>query len=54
MENLGYLSVLLAFLLSLYAIVAALAGKWRRNLFLEASAQRAVFAAWIRDGADNN
>ena len=47
MENLGYLAVLLAFLLSVYATVAALAGKLRRNPFLELSAQRAVLAAWL-------
>ncbi len=47
MENLGYLAVLLAFLLSAYATVAALAGKLRRNPFLELSAQRAVLAAWL-------
>ena len=47
MENLGYLAVLLAFLLSVYATVAALGGKLRRNPFLEVSAQRAVLAAWL-------
>lgn len=47
MENLGYLGVLLAFLLSVYATVAALTGKLRRNPFLELSAQRAVLAAWL-------
>ncbi len=47
MENLGYLAVLLAFVLSAYAVVAALAGKLRHNPFLELSAQRAVLAAWL-------
>lgn len=47
MENLGYLAVLLGFLLSLYATVAALVGKRRRNAFLELSAQRAVLGAWL-------
>ena len=47
MENLGYLAVLLAFLLSIYATVAALVGKLRRNQYLELSAQRAVLAAWL-------
>jgi cytochrome c biogenesis factor len=46
MENLGYLSVLLAFLLSVYAIVAALAGKRTGNPFIESSAPRAGVAAW--------
>ena len=47
MENLGYLALVLAFCLSIYAIVAALAGKLRGNGYLEVSAQRAVFAAWV-------
>ncbi len=47
MENLGYLAVLLSFLLSIYAVLAALAGKWRNNPFLEISAQRAVLGTWI-------
>lgn len=47
MENLGYLAVLLGFLLSLYATVAALVGKRRRNALLELSAQRAVLGAWL-------
>ena len=47
MENLGYLAVLLAFLLSAYAAAAALGGKLRRNPFLELSAQRAVLGAWL-------
>ncbi|HUG80046.1 MAG TPA: cytochrome c biogenesis protein CcsA, partial [Bryobacterales bacterium] len=47
MENLGYLTILLGFCLALYAIVAALIGKWRQNAFLELSAQRAVVAMWV-------
>ena len=47
MENLGYLAALLAFVLSVYAVLAALGGKLRRNPFLELSAQRAVLAAWL-------
>ena len=47
MENLGYIAVLLAFLLSGYATAAALGGKLRRNPFLEVSAQRAVVGAWL-------
>ena len=46
MENLGYLAVLLAFLISAYAVVASLAGRWTRNAFLEVSAQRAVMTTW--------
>ncbi|MBI1354507.1 MAG: heme lyase CcmF/NrfE family subunit [Acidobacteria bacterium] len=51
MENLGYLAVLLAFLVSSYAIVAALVGKLARKPFLEASAQRAVLTAWALTSA---
>ena len=47
MENIGYLSVLLAFCLSIYAIIAALVGKLRQNAFLELSAQRAVAMMWV-------
>ena len=47
MENLGYLTVLLGFCLAVYAALAALVGKWRRNAFLELSAQRAVAAMWL-------
>lgn len=47
MENLGYLAIVLAFCVSIYAIVAALIGKLRGNGYLEVSAQRAVLAAWV-------
>ena len=46
MENLGYLAVLLSFLVSVYAVVAALTGRLTRNAFLEVSAQRAVMTTW--------
>lgn len=47
MENLGALAILFAFCLSLYAVAASVAGKWKRNLFLVASAERAVYAIWF-------
>ncbi len=47
MENLGYLAVLLAFLLSAFATVAAITGRLRSNAFLELSSQRAVLGAWL-------
>ena len=47
MEYLGYLALVLALCLSVYAIVTSLTGKLKRNLFLEVSAQRAVMAAWV-------
>ncbi len=46
MENLGALAVLLAFCLSVYAIVASVAGKLRRKPFLTRSAERAVYSIW--------
>ena len=47
MANLGYLAILFSFCLCVYGVVASLAGRWRRNLFLEVSGQRAVLAVWV-------
>jgi cytochrome c-type biogenesis protein CcmF len=47
MENLGALSILLAFCISVFAVIAALAGKYGRRPFLVVSAQRAVYSVWI-------
>lgn len=47
MENVGYLSLLLAFCVALYAIFAGVFGRWKRNAFLELSAQRAVLTVWV-------
>jgi cytochrome c-type biogenesis protein CcmF len=47
MENLGALSILLAFCISVFAAIAALAGKYGRRPFLVVSAQRAVYSVWI-------
>ncbi len=47
MENIGALSVLLAFCISVFAVVAAVVGKYARRPFLAVSAERAVYAAWI-------
>jgi cytochrome c-type biogenesis protein CcmF len=46
MENIGALAVLLAFCLAIFAIVAAVAGKYARRPFLVVSAERAVYAVW--------
>jgi cytochrome c-type biogenesis protein CcmF len=46
MENLGALTILLAFCLSVYAVFASLIGKWNRKPFLVVSARRAVYAVW--------
>ena len=46
MENLGALSILLAFCLAVFAAVAAVAGKYAKRPFLVLSAERAVYAIW--------
>lgn len=47
MENIGALCLLLAFCFSVYAVVAALVGKWKNKPFLVVSARRAVYAIWV-------
>jgi cytochrome c-type biogenesis protein CcmF len=47
MENLGALSILLAFCLAVFAPVAAIAGKYGRRPLLVVSAERAVYGAWF-------
>ncbi len=47
MENIGALSVLIAFCLAVFAVVAAVAGKYGRRPFLVVSAERAVYAIWL-------
>ena len=46
MENIGALALLLAFCISLYAIVASVVGRRRKRPFLMLSAERAVLAVW--------
>jgi cytochrome c-type biogenesis protein CcmF len=46
MENIGALALLLAFCISLYAIVASVVGRLRKRPFLLLSAERAVLAVW--------
>jgi cytochrome c-type biogenesis protein CcmF len=46
MENLGALSLILAFCFSLYAIFGSVVGKWKQRPFLVKSAERAVLAQW--------
>ena len=46
MENLGALSLILAFCLSIYAVFGSGVGKWKRRPFLVKSAERAVYAQW--------
>jgi cytochrome c-type biogenesis protein CcmF len=47
MENLGALAIFLAFCLSIFAVVAALAGKYGRRPFLTVSAERSVYSVWV-------
>lgn len=46
MENLGALSLILAFCFSLYAVFGSVVGKWKHRPFLVKSAERAVLAQW--------
>ena len=47
MENVGALALLLAFCISLYAIVASVAGRLKNKPFLIMSGERAVLAVWL-------
>ena len=46
MENLGALSLLLAFCLSIYAILASVVGAIRKRAYLVLSGERAVYTIW--------
>src|SRR3954471_4054048 len=46
MENVGAISVLLAFCMAVFAVAAAVTGKYARRPFLAVSAERAVYAVW--------
>jgi len=46
MENVGAISVLLAFCMAVFAVAAAVAGKYAKRPFLAVSAERSVFAVW--------
>jgi cytochrome c-type biogenesis protein CcmF len=47
MENLGALSILLAFCLSIYAAIGSVVGRLKRKPFLIHSAERAVYSVWF-------
>src|SRR5271170_1229841 len=47
MENIGALSVLLAFCFAVYSILASVIGKWKKRPFLTLSAERAVYSIWV-------
>ena len=46
MENLGALSLILAFCFAVYSVLASIIGKWRSKPFLLVSGQRAVYTVW--------
>ncbi|RPI17854.1 MAG: heme lyase CcmF/NrfE family subunit [Acidobacteriales bacterium] len=47
MENLGSLSILIAFCLGVYALTASIVGGWNKKAFLVLSAERAVYSLWF-------
>jgi cytochrome c-type biogenesis protein CcmF len=47
MENVGALAVLLAFCISIYAIVSSVVGRVKRRPFLVISGERSVYAVWL-------
>jgi len=47
MENIGALSILLAFCLAVYAVIGSVTGRLKKNPFLIVSAERAVYSVWI-------
>ncbi|MFN7543616.1 MAG: heme lyase CcmF/NrfE family subunit [Acidobacteriota bacterium] len=47
MENVGALSLLLAFCVALFALFSSIAGAWKKNMFLVAAARRGVYLVWL-------
>jgi cytochrome c-type biogenesis protein CcmF len=47
MENIGALSILLAFCFAVYAVVASVTGRLKKNSFLIVSGQRSVYSVWL-------
>jgi cytochrome c-type biogenesis protein CcmF len=47
MENIGALSILLAFCFTVYAVIASVVGRLKKNSFLTVSAERAVYSVWL-------
>ena len=46
MENIGALTILLAFCFAVYSVIASIAGKLARRPFLVLSAERSVYSVW--------
>lgn len=47
MENVGALSLLLAFSVAIFALISSVVGAWRKNLYLIAAGQRSVYVVWL-------
>src|SRR5271155_558919 len=47
MENIGALCILLAFCFAVYAVVASVTGRLKKNSFLTVSGQRSVYSVWL-------
>ncbi len=47
MENLGAVSILIAFCLGVYALVSSSVGGWKKKPLLVLSAERAVYSLWL-------
>lgn len=47
MENIGALSILLAFCFAVYAVIGSIVGKLKKSPFLVVSAERAVYSTWV-------
>ena len=47
MENIGALSILIAFCLAIYSVAGSLVGALKKRPFLITSAERAVYAVWL-------
>jgi len=47
MENIGALSILLAFCFAIYAVLASVTGKLAKRPFLMVSGERAVYSIWV-------
>jgi cytochrome c-type biogenesis protein CcmF len=47
MENVGALSLLLAFCVAVFALLSSVAGAWKKNLYLVAAARRSVYLVWL-------
>jgi len=47
MENIGALTILLAFCFAVYSVIASVTGKLAKRPFLVLSAERSVYSVWV-------